>query len=106
MPSRPWDKHDDALLHRLVEAGVPWDEIKPHFPNRSMHALKSRICNERYLSPRKTPDELFAAAIGDARYTDNPAEVFKSRTRQPVQVGSFFAGRTLGGVTEYGARNG
>lgn len=106
MPRKLWEPHEDELLHRLVANGVPWCDIGPQFPGRSLDSLKSRIHNERYLDQPKSPETLFAMAMGDARYTDNPEEAFKSRTRQPKEVGAFFTARTLGGVAEYGAANG
>lgn len=48
----------------------------------------------------KADQDRIAALYGDARYQDEPAEVWKSRTRQPVFVRPPAATRqTLGGVT-------
>lgn len=47
----------------------------------------------------KANKDRIAALYGNARYTDEPAEVWKSRTRQPIEVpASHVESRTLGGV--------
>lgn len=47
----------------------------------------------------RSPEKAFAAAIGNARYQDEPGEVWKSRTRSPISVRpGYVDNQTLGGV--------
>lgn len=70
--------------------------------NKSLHheLTKAALEYKKAVEERGARDKKLDALYGDARYTDEPVEVWKSRTRQPVFVRPPAATRqTLGGVT-------
>lgn len=75
--------HENTIKVWLKGAGI-WE------PDHAKNPHKPKPLNA---------GDAFAVAIGTARYQDEPAEVWKSRTQQPVFVPpGHVANQTLGGV--------
>lgn len=63
----PWSADEDAKLWRLkIDDGLLWPEVAPQFPNRTLHACRSRMtvlrARAKDLGLKKTTPKIWSAA--------------------------------------------